>query len=317
MRAVLEVTTPFFALVLCGYLAWHFRVLAEEAVRGMNAFVLFFALPCLLFRYGASLPIGQLINPAVLIVYATAALVMVLFTVTLTLSRTVSIKDAAFSAMVAASPNTGFMGVPLLIVLLGPAATGPAISSIVVDLILTSTLCLVLAQFRTGPNVASTARIIQVFRGVTANPLPWAIALGALSRLLELHIVEPIDNIIKLLGDAATPMALFTIGGVLWRARRHSDSRPAMQSYMPVAAIKIFFHPALVFGLGFSAQHVGLPLSNSELTALTLVAALPSASNVSLLAERLGADNGRIAHIILASTVFAFGSFSFFAFLLV
>jgi predicted permease len=41
-----------------------------------------------------------------------------------------------------------------------------------------------------------------------------------------------------------------------------------------------------------------------------LVAALPSASNVSLLAERFGADNGRIARIILWSTAIAFLSFS-------
>ena len=43
---------------------------------------------------------------------------------------------------------------------------------------------------------------------------------------------------------------------------------------------------------------------------LTLVAALPSASNVSLLAERYGADNGRVARIIMASTVAAFATFS-------
>ena len=43
---------------------------------------------------------------------------------------------------------------------------------------------------------------------------------------------------------------------------------------------------------------------------LTLAAALPSASNVSLLAERYGADNGRIARIILSSTAVAFATFS-------
>jgi predicted permease len=43
---------------------------------------------------------------------------------------------------------------------------------------------------------------------------------------------------------------------------------------------------------------------------LTLTAALPSASNVSVLAERYGADNGRIARIILASTALAFVTFS-------
>jgi predicted permease len=49
------------------------------------------------------------------------------------------------------------------------------------------------------------------------------------------------------------------------------------------------------------------------LVVLVLAAALPSASNVSLLAERHGADNGRIARIIMASTVLAFASFSLIA----
>ena len=74
--------------------------------------------------------------------------------------------------------------------------------------------------------------------------------------------------------------------------------------------VKLLLHPALVFGLGRAAQMAGLPLSGGQRTALTLAAALPSASNVSLLAERYGADNGRIARIIMASTVLAFGTFS-------
>jgi malonate transporter len=46
------------------------------------------------------------------------------------------------------------------------------------------------------------------------------------------------------------------------------------------------------------------------LMVVVLVAALPSASNVSMLAERLGANNGRIAQIILVTTTLAFLTFS-------
>ena len=46
---------------------------------------------------------------------------------------------------------------------------------------------------------------------------------------------------------------------------------------------------------------------------LMLTAALPNASNVSLPAERYGADNGRVARIIMASTVLAFVSFTLLA----
>ena len=60
----------------------------------------------------------------------------------------------------------------------------------------------------------------------------------------------------------------------------------------------------------------GLAISELNLTVLVLAAALPSASNVSLLAERFGADNGRIARIIMTSTTIAFVSFSALAWLL-
>ena len=80
--------------------------------------------------------------------------------------------------------------------------------------------------------------------------------------------------------------------------------------FLPVALIKLFVHPVLVFALGVGARALGAPLSAFALTVLTLAAALPSASNVSLLAERYGADNGRIARIIMASTVLAFVTFS-------
>jgi len=65
-----------------------------------------------------------------------------------------------------------------------------------------------------------------------------------------------------------------------------------------------------VWGAGTAAIALGLPLDRFALTVMVLVAALPSASNVSLLAERFGADNGRIARIILLTTAAAFLTFS-------
>ena len=54
MQDIVYVTAPFFALVLCGYLAARQKVLPESAIPGLNGFVLYFALPCMLFRFGAS-----------------------------------------------------------------------------------------------------------------------------------------------------------------------------------------------------------------------------------------------------------------------
>ncbi|MET0520323.1 MAG: AEC family transporter [Burkholderiaceae bacterium] len=318
MQAILAVTLPFFALVLCGYLAARCRLLAEAAIPGMNGFVLFFALPCLLLRFGMSTPVAQLLNPVVLAVYLIGALLTVALTVAATRSARVRLKDAAFGALVAAFPNTGFMGVPLLVALLGAAAAGPVICTVLADLFFTSSLCIALARAddAKGAGHGAAAALGQALRGALSNPLPWAIALGALASASGLRPPGPVDAVIRMLADAATPVALFTIGAVLWRAGRHAHTRTPAALYLPVALIKLVVHPALIWGLGRAAQALGLPLDDFQLLVLTLAAALPSASNVSLLAERYGADNGRIARIIMASTALAFLSFSTLAWLL-
>ncbi len=317
MQAILAVTLPFFTLVLCGYLAASRGVLAESAIPGLNGFVLFFALPCLLFRFGMNTPVLELLNPAMLGLYVSVALLLVGLTMALTRSSRVDLKNAAFGALVAAFPNTGFMGVPLLVALLGPNAAGPVICTVLADLFVTSSLCVAIASSRDAGPGRSGAALAQALRGALSNPLPWSIALGILASATGLHPLGPLDTVIRMLGDAASPVALFTIGAVLWRSGRHAQQRTPLALYLPVALIKLVLHPALVLGLGLLGRRLGLPLSEFQLLVLGLAAALPSASNVSLLAERYGADNGRVARIIMASTVLAFVSFSALAWLLI
>ena len=315
MQAILFVTAPFFAIVLCGYLAARQHVLPESAIPGLNAFVLYFALPCMLFRFGMNTPVFELLDPAVLAVYLVCALLMVFFTVAVTLSDQVDLKDAAFGALVAAFPNTGFMGVPLLVALLGPAAAGPAICTITADLIVTSTLCLALAEAHGAAGHGIRSAVPRILKGVAKNPMPWSIALGVLCSAAGFKLSGPIDTIVRMLADAASPVALFTIGAVLWRAGQHAHTRTPMARFVPPALMKLLLHPLLVLSVGVAARQLGAPLSTFALTVITLVAALPSASNVSILAERYGADNGRIARIIMSSTVLAFASFTALAWL--
>ncbi|KPF50082.1 transporter [beta proteobacterium AAP121] len=327
MSSIFAVTLPFFALVLCGYLAARRGVLPESAIPGLNGYVLYFALPCMLFRFGSETPLFDLLNPVVLAVYVAAALLIVFFTIAVTMNERVGLKDAAFGALVAAFPNTGFMGVPLLVALLGSAAAGPVISSILADFFITSTLCLALAQAAGAAGAAAaggaadaasaSARqaALRALRAALGNPLPWSIALGAVFSVAGLTLPGPAAKVVEMLAASASPVALFTIGVVLWRSSQHAHTRTPVTDYLPVALIKLFVHPLLVFLLGGAALALGAPLTKFQLVVLTLAAALPSASNVSLLTERYGADSGRVARIIMSSTVLAFGSFSALAWL--
>ena len=314
MLQVLTITFPFFALVLCGYLAARRRLLPLEAIPGLNMFVLYFALPCMLYRFGATTPIAQLLDANVLVVWLLCAMVMVGFAVAISLNRRIGWNDASFGALVAAFPNTGFMGVPLLVALLDAQAAGPIIVTIMVDMVVTTSLCIALSRLDGADAHGASKAAKKALRGVVGNPMPWAILLGALASATDLTWPGPVEKTVGLLADAASPVALFTIGAVLARSHimaivSHHPPIPLVD-YLPMAALKLFLHPLLVLLVGAGAIQLGLPLDRFVLTVLVLVAALPSASNVSLLAERFGADNGRIARIILVSTAAAFVTFS-------
>ena len=315
MQAILAVTVPFFALVLAGWLAARQGVLPETAIPGLNAYVLYFALPCLLLRFGMGAPVLDLLNPGLLAVYLLCALLVVFFTIAVTLDAEVGLKDASFGALVAAFPNSGFMGVPLLTALLGPAAAGPVICIILADLFVTSSLCIALSQLQ-GSGGAAAGRqgasqaALRAVRGALSNPLPWAIALGAGLSAAQWRLVGPVDTVVRMLADSASPVALFTIGAVLWRAGVHAHNHTPLKRVLPVVLIKLLLHPLLVLAIGSAARGLGLPITAFQLMVITLGAALPSASSVSMLTERYGADSGRIARIVMASTLLAFVSFT-------
>lgn len=312
--SVLAVTFPFFALVLCGYLATRAGRLPLAAIPGLNAFVLYFALPCMLFRFGARTPIAELLDPAAAGVYLACGLALVAAAIALT-RRRLGWNDAAFGALATAFPNTGFMGVPLLVALLGPAAAGPVILTMLLDMVVTTAVCVGLSRLGGGdaPGAeGARAALGRALRGMAANPMPWSIALGALASGLQVALPGPVDRTVGLLADAAAPVALFTIGAVLARAGMAAHPGEALRPRdgLGAALAKLVVHPLLVWGAGHAAIAAGAPLSAPAHTALVLAAALPSASNVSLLAERFGAHTGRIARVILVSTVLAFLSFS-------
>jgi len=332
---VFLVTFPFFALIAAGYGAARARVLPLDAIPGLNTFVLYFALPCMLLRFGAGTPIGQLLDGSVALVWGVSALAVVAGTVVFTRNARIGWNDGAFGALVAAFPNTGFMGVPLLVALLGAQAAGPMIITIAFDLVVTSSLCIALSRLdgagsagggagHHGPRQAAR----QALRGVLVNPMPWSILLGVLLSAARWRLPGPVERTVAMLADAASPVALFTIGAVLARsallAREHAASaevaaamgvksalarKAPLADVLPVVGVKLLVHPLLVWALGQGAIALGLPLSASALVVIVLVAALPSASNVAMLAERFGADNGRIARIILWTTVATFFSF--------
>ena len=310
MLDIFSVTLPFFSLVLAGYVAIRRGWLKIAAVPGLNSFVLYFALPCLCFRFGSLTKVSQLLDPVVFGVYLLSALILVCVSIVITKRGTIGWNDASLGALVSVFPNTGFMGVPMLAALLGAASIGPVILTMLIDVFVTSSLCVGLSRLE-GAGINGVGRALkQALAGASSNPMPWSVLLGILVSGFEISLWGPMDKTIIMLADAATPVALFTIGALLARSQISSPKPMPHSHYLPSVLIKLFMHPLLVWSIGSHARLLGLSIDTFTLTSIVLVAALPSASNVSLLSERFQADSGRIARIILLTTVAAFFTFT-------
>jgi malonate transporter and related proteins len=313
MLSILGVTFPFFALVLAGFVAAKRGWLPLDAIPGLNGFVLYFALPCMLFRFGANTPMPQLLDGSVALLYCLSATVMVLLGMW-ALRRHHNWNESAFGTMAVAFPNTGYMGLPLLLSLFGVAAVGPAIVTIVVDLFFTSSVCIALSRLDQAQTHGARTALIQALQSVLSIPLTWAIGLGALVSINAWAVPEMLTQTVGLMAGAAAPVALFTIGTLLARPVPRDPrgwwhwQRGGVDALL--VFLKLVVHPVLVCFLGWVLMQLGLPLTPTALMAVVLVAALPSASNSALLAERFGADSARITRVILLSTALAFPSFS-------
>lgn len=323
MTDLLLLFTPFFALVLLGWTAARTKLLPVDGIGALNGFVLYFALSAMVFRLAASGALYQTGLSGLLAVYALAGGVVVALALAWTMRRGLSRRDGGLVALVIVFPNTGFLGLPLLTGLLGPQAAGPVMATLVVDVLLLSSLCLAWAHSSPG-RTEGTQALATACKGALRNPLLWSMALGMAADWSGLVLPHPVDETLRLLGLAATPAALFTLGAILARSRMmaalaaapgggQSDQAAALPSMWIPVLLKLVLHPLLVGGLGLSMVMLGWPVPAAGLLVMTLAAALPSASNVSMLAEREGADTALVARVILWTTACALVSLTLWA----
>ena len=314
MLAILNITFPLFALVACGYLAVRRGVVPHGAVAGICRYVVYFGLSAMLFRFGSATPIARLLDPKLLALYAGSGVFMALAIIHLSRSARIGIEDAAFGALVTTFPNSGFMGIPLILALLGEQAIGSAVLALTVDVVLISSLCLAIAHARHEPGEGGRALLFaalaKALRGAAANPLPWAAAGGVLVSATGLPVPAIVSKTVNMLSDSATPVALFALGGILARNALHQRPPAHRLDVWPVVMVKLVVHPLLILGVARAAQAFGVEFDPQLLLALILVAALPSASNVSMLAENYSVDSGRIATITLLTTALSFVTFA-------
>jgi malonate transporter len=302
MQTIFGVTVPFFALVWFGYVAARRGWVPTDAVPAFNGFLLFFAVPAMLFRFAANTPFPEIANGRYFLAWGLSG-ILIVGVVALAMWRLSGqrLRDAAFYGLSAAVANAGFMGVPLLVALLGARAAAPTILAIVADLVMVASVGLVLAEMDGATQRGWREDLRDAVRRIFLNPFLLSMLVGAIFSGMRWRLETPLAEIVKLLADAAGPCALFAIGVSLVRPDAPLRS-PVLA--IPVAA-KLLLHPLVIWAaMGIAGMD---PFTTKV---AILVAALPSAGWVFIFAIRYEADAGRISAAILWTTALAFVTFS-------
>ncbi|HCQ66263.1 MAG TPA: malate transporter [Rhodobacteraceae bacterium] len=301
MLAVFLQTLPFFALIGLGYGAARRGFFSAQATAALTRFVFYFALSAMLFRFSARLDLGAVYDTNLVLAYLAGTTAVYLLGFGVALLRRRGLEEAAIEGQCAAIGNTGFLGIPMLTTIFGEAAIGPVMLALAVDLIVFSSLIVIVITARREGRVRLTT-LAAMAKGLVANPMVVSMALGLGWSATGWPLPEPADATLALLGAAATPGALFAIGASL---AARSAERVSVAAWLSFA--KLVLHPGAVA----LAALVLIPVEPFAAGMLIAVAAMPVAGNVFILAQHYRVAPQRASSAILLSTAAAVLTLSF------
>jgi malonate transporter len=292
---VLSIVLPVFGLIGLGVFAGKSRLFPEAAVVGLSNFVLYVAVPALLFRtIVRSRPFEALNLDIVYAYYAPSFAVLV---GALLFGRYIfglSGGERASFAMGSMFSNTTLLGVPLVFATWGEAGLVPLMVVITLHSLLFATIFFVLHDMSKSGAVGWTSAARLAVHSIITNPVILSIAAGLAWAASGWGLPGFISTIIDMLGDATIPAALFALGASLAQYRVAGN----VQHAATMAVIKLVVHPLAVF----LVANWLFDLSPLELAVITVTAALPGGLMVFLVAQSYGVYVARAGSSVVLST---------------
>lgn len=280
--------------MLAGYLFERFRILKRGSSEILSGFVFLVSLPALIFISLARVPVGEFFNWPFLGALGGGMLAM--FAISFLIARTVfpeSLSANGLHALAATFSSTGYVGLPLVLIVFGEAVLVPGIIGVVLPVALLMPLAIIIAE---ADKCGDGGQMLQAsLRGLVRNPMIVATVAGLLVSWSGIFIPDAIANGFQLLGDAFIPCSLFSAG--LFMASATVKGERVEVAW--VVLTKLVLHPLLTFWLAYSVLKLEEPLA----AIAVIMAAVPTGVPVFILAQQYGAFVARSNAVIVVSTV--------------
>lgn len=296
MEPIVNVVLPVFAIMLAGYLSGRAGLLGEASSQALNGFVYYIALPALFFVSMARVPVEDVLHLPFLMAFgggmlATFGIALLVATFVFP-NRTGALSLHGMSAIFS---NTGYMGIPLLVIAFGEAGKLPGIISTVLTGVVTMGVITAILEVDLTEDSGPLTALRNAVVGVVKSPLVMSAAAGLLYSGLDLTLPRPLETFCDLLGASAGPAALFAIG--LFMVGKSFTA--GMGEVGWVVFLKLLVQPAITFWLAFFVLDMEILWAQ----AAVIQAALPTGALTFVLAQRYGTYIQRATAVIMVSTV--------------
>ncbi len=295
MSAIINAVVPLFGLIVLGYISARKRILGPAAVDSLNKFVVWLALPALLFQAMSQITWEQ-VNQAGYVMASALAIALVFgASYLLDRKRQGRLADTSIEGLASAYSNSGFMGIPLCLMLFGEASLPAAIIGTLLTACVLFAFAIILIEIDLQGSRSVRRTSQKVARSLLRNPLVAAPVAGAIVASLEIPLPSSIVQLTTLLGASASPCALVTIGLFLAQGQP-TENRAAVWR---IVSLKMLLHPLIAWVLVRWVFEMPLLWANVAI----LLAALPIGTGPFMLAKLYDREPAVTSRAILISTV--------------
>jgi len=309
MLSSLLVVLPIFALILTGYVARRSGALGPTATREVNRFVVYLALPALLFSIMAKADPAEIWQPDFIIAFTAGCALVFGATLWVRIRQGCHLADAAIDGLNASYPNTGFMGFPLVLAVIGSSAMGATMIATILTACVLFAAAIVLIECALQSGARRRDILGRTVLALVKNPLLVAPALGAAVMVSGLALPKTVDSYLALLGGAASPCALVALGLFLAdNSARTAAPVTSKRLQAALVALKLIVQPAVTWVV--AVPILALPSGVAYLA--VLLAALPTGTGPFMLAEFYQREAVVTSRVVLMTTVFSVASLSLY-----
>ena len=294
MLSIFITVLPVFLIIGTGYIVMWRKFMLESTIDALAMFAQKYAIPCLLFLAVANLDLKKYFNISLFAsYYIPATIIFILGCITGYLFFKRSADEAVSVGFTTLFSNMILLGLTIMERAYGVDAlsTNYALASVHVLFCYIVGITCMETVHANGNSINEV--ISSVIKAIFKNTLALGLILGFIFNFSGYALPEALDVTLQMMAKSGLPLALFALGGVLYRY----EIRTNIPEVSAVAIIKLFIFPVLVYIMG---THV-FELQTSVRNSAVVIAAMPPGINTIYLQVCIIGRNRQPPHQLLCA----------------